>query len=78
MVQQLCVSRDRFWQALLHCKNPVYLSKYADCDLRFLSEIQRDSILPLEPTSLTTVSVHFHDKLDYVRFVLAYLLMEII
>ena len=78
MIQQLCVSRDRFWQAVLHCKNPVYLPEYTDCDLRFLSESQRDPILPLEPASLTTVSVHFHDKQDYVRFVLAYLIIETI
>lgn len=76
MVQQLCVSGDRFWQALLHCNSPVYLLEHRNSDLRLLSGCQRDAVLPTASNDLSTISLYFHDKQDFIRFVLAYLLIE--
>ena len=76
MVWQLHVSGERFGEALLHCSNPVYLSDHQDSDLRLIANPQRGAILPPASSDLTTVSLDFYDKQDFVRFVLAYLGIE--
>ena len=76
MVWQLRVSGERFWDTLSHCSSPVYLSGYRDSDLRLLSVNQRNAILPPASSDLSMVSLDFYDKQDFVRFVLAYLLIE--
>ena len=76
MVWQLHVSGERFWEALLHCSNPVYLSDHQDSDLRLIATSKRNAILPSASSDPTTMSLDFYDKQDFVRFVLAYLGIE--
>ncbi|MGM9619439.1 MAG: hypothetical protein ACI3W8_06370 [Oscillospiraceae bacterium] len=76
MIQRLCVCGERLWPALLHCKAPVYLPDQEHSDLRFLSAAQREAVLSAAQKDRAPIALYFSDTQDYIRFVLAYLLVE--
>ncbi len=76
MIQRLCVCGKFFWSALLHCKSPVYLLGQENNDLRFLSDTKKDAVISSVSKEQITIVLYFSDSQDYVRFVLAYLLVE--
>lgn len=64
------VSCGLFWDALSHCKAPVYLSDNKALDLRCIPQQQKNSILP----GTAELELCFEDRQDYIRFILAYVL----
>lgn len=76
MVQRFHVCAEYFWFAISQCKSPVSLPGDAGIDLRFLSDAQREAILPSAGNGPVTLDLQFGDRRDHIRFVLAYLLTQ--
>ncbi len=76
MIQRLFVCGKLFWPAIQHCILPVYLSSREQDDLRFLTDEEKELLLPPGQEELISIDLCFSDAQDYTRFVLAYLLAE--
>lgn len=76
MIQLCSVRGNIFWSAITHCQLPVFLHGSKDTDLRFLADVQKETILPSDQNDLVSLKLEFVDTQDYIRFVLAYLISE--
>ena len=76
MIQRCYVFAELFWLSISHCESPVYLPGGACADLRFLSDTQKEALLPSSQKVPFALDLQFTDGEDYIRFVLAYLLTE--
>lgn len=76
MVQRFHVCTEFFWLAISQCKSPVSLPEDAVTDLRFLSDAQKEALLPSGGNEPVTLDLQFEDRQDHIRFVLAYLLSQ--
>lgn len=76
MIQRFHVCAEYFWLAMSQCKSPVSLPGDAVTDLRFLSDAQREAILPSAGKRPVTLELQFEDRQDHIRFVMAYLLTQ--
>lgn len=76
MIQRFHVCAEYFWFAISQCKSSVSLPGDTSADLRFLSDAQREAILPSGGKRPVTLELQFEDRQDHIRFVMAYLLTQ--
>lgn len=71
MVERCKICPDIFWIAVSHCQSPVYLANKDAIDLRTLSATEKHGLVSA-PAELELI---FNDRQDYIRFVLAYIII---